>query len=97
MVVKDAAVSSSGHSEKFVEIGGRRYSHIFDPRRGKPVSTAIASVSVLAPTAMESDALTKPFFMLSESEQSRLLRSFPGCRVWVGYWQKLEASVPAAR
>lgn len=79
----DRAVSTSGHSEKFVEAGGRRYSHIFDPRRGEPVSTEVATVSVEAASAMESDALTKPFFMLSEREQRRLRRAFPHARVWI--------------
>lgn len=95
LTLRDAAVSSSGHSEKFVEVGGRRYSHIFDPRRGKPVSTEVTSVSVLATTAMESDALTKPFFMLSRSKQAKLLQSFPRCRVWVGHGQRIRALAPS--
>ena len=84
LLVCDAAVSSSGHSEHYVEISGRRYSHIFDPQFGEPVASDIATVSVLAPTAMESDALTKPFFILGGREQESLLRRFPGSGVYIG-------------
>lgn len=82
ILLRDMAASTSGHSEKFVEAGGRRYSHIFDPRRGEPVSTAIATVTVEAASAMESDALTKPFFILNEREQAGLRHAFPQIQVW---------------
>ena len=81
IILRDQAASTSGHSEKFVESGGRRHSHIFDPRRGEPVSTEIRSVTVEAATAMESDALTKPFFILDPGGQARLREAFPGLRV----------------
>jgi thiamine biosynthesis lipoprotein len=80
--LRDRAASTSGHSEKFVDIGGRRYSHIFDPRRGAPVSTEVATVTVEADSAMQSDALTKPFFILNEREQSRLRLAFATARIW---------------
>ncbi len=83
--LRNAAVSSSGHSEHFVEISGRRYSHIFNPQLGAPVATDVTTVSVLAPTAMASDALTKPFFILNQEKQKELLRQFPGTRAFVGY------------
>jgi thiamine biosynthesis lipoprotein len=81
--LRDTAASTSGHSEKFVEVGGHRYSHIFDPRRGEPVSTRIATVTVQAASAMESDALTKPFFILNDREQAGLRQAFPHTRVWI--------------
>jgi thiamine biosynthesis lipoprotein len=34
--VGDAAVCTSGNYARFVEIEGRRYSHIIDPRSGRP-------------------------------------------------------------
>jgi thiamine biosynthesis lipoprotein len=54
--LSNCAVSTSGDLHQFVEIGGKRYSHIVDPRTGLGLTERIA-VSVIAPTATLSDAL----------------------------------------
>jgi thiamine biosynthesis lipoprotein len=71
--LRDNSVSTSGVSERSVEIAGRRYSHIFDPRTGEPVE-GVCQVSVVARTATESDALTKAAFVLSRAAVTQLLR-----------------------
>ena len=43
--------------------GGKKYGHILDPRTGWPVE-GLLSVTVLAPTAAEADALSTAFFVL---------------------------------
>jgi len=57
------AVATSGDYERFVMIDGKRYHHIIDPRTGFP-STQCQSVSVLAPSAEEADALATYLFVL---------------------------------
>jgi thiamine biosynthesis lipoprotein len=54
LVLTGQAVCTSGNYERFAEIGGKRYSHIIDPRTGRPVSLA-PSVTVVAPTAAVAD------------------------------------------
>ena len=44
----DRSVSTSGNYERFVEIQGRRYSHIVDPRTGR-TAESVPSVTVIAP------------------------------------------------
>jgi thiamine biosynthesis lipoprotein len=61
--LKDESMSTSGDYEKFFEAGGKIYSHIMDPRTGYPAS-GMLSVSVIAPRALDSEAWTKPFFVL---------------------------------
>lgn len=56
------AVATSGSYERYVEIDGRRYSHIIDPRTGRPVERQ-GSVSVIADTAERADALSTAFFV----------------------------------
>ena len=57
---KNAAVSTSGDAERFVEIGGKRYSHIVDPRTGLGVVDR-SSVTVVAPDGATADGLaTRP-------------------------------------
>jgi len=51
-----SAVCTSGDYERYVEIGGKRFSHIIDPRTGMPVED-MSSVSVIAPDAATADAL----------------------------------------
>ncbi len=53
------SVATSGDYEKFVVIGGKRYSHTINPRTGLPV-TGIKSVSVISPFAELCDALATP-------------------------------------
>lgn len=60
--LKDQSLSTSGDYEKFFEAGGKIYSHIMDPRTGYP-ATGTASVSVVAPETLTSEAWTKPFFV----------------------------------
>lgn len=50
------ALATSGHSANGIS-GPISSSHIIDPRIGRPAATTLASVSVLASTAMEADAL----------------------------------------
>jgi thiamine biosynthesis lipoprotein len=52
----NCAVSTSGDLHQFVEIGGKRYSHILDPATGLGLTERLA-VSVIAPTATLGDAL----------------------------------------
>jgi thiamine biosynthesis lipoprotein len=60
--LKDTSLSTSGSYEKFFWADGRIYSHIMDPRTGYP-ARGTASVSVLAPRAIDSEAWAKPYFV----------------------------------
>lgn len=62
--VRGQAVSTSGSSENFFVSDGRRYSHIFDPRTGRPVANGLLSVTVVAPSGMASDALSTAAFVM---------------------------------
>jgi thiamine biosynthesis lipoprotein len=54
--------TSGGAFQHFVH-DGRVYGHILDPRTGEP-ATGPASVTVLAPTAADADALSTAFYLL---------------------------------
>lgn len=61
--LRDQALATSGSTYQFFRSGGKRYSHIIDPRTGRP-SVGILSTTVLASTATESDALSTAFFVM---------------------------------
>jgi thiamine biosynthesis lipoprotein len=69
LALKDRALSVAGASEKAFEAGGVRYSHIMDPRTGRPVQ-GVLSVAVLASSGTAGDALDDAFFVLGP-ERSR--------------------------
>ena len=77
VLLRDNSVSTSGVSEKSVQMGGRRYSHIFDLRTGEPVE-GVCQVSVVATTATESDALTKAAFILSRDSITQMFEKRRG-------------------
>jgi thiamine biosynthesis lipoprotein len=72
-----SSLSTSGISEKSIQVGSHRYSHIFDPRTGEPVE-GMCQVTVIAPSATESDALTKAAFILPRNSVLDLCRRRAG-------------------
>ncbi|MFP4056090.1 MAG: FAD:protein FMN transferase [Candidatus Brocadiia bacterium] len=55
ILLRDRAVATSGDYEQFGMVDGRRYSHILDPRTGRPVED-MTSVTVVAADPMTADA-----------------------------------------
>jgi len=62
LFLKDMSMSTSGSYEKFFAADGRTYSHIMDPRTGYPAQGS-ASVSVVSPRTIDSEAWAKPYFV----------------------------------
>lgn len=60
--LRDCGMATSGSGEQYFEVEGKRYGHIIDPRTGAPVEGR-ASVTVIAPTAAEADALATAFYV----------------------------------
>jgi thiamine biosynthesis lipoprotein len=63
MRVVNMALATSGNYEKYVMIGGRRYSHTINPRTGLPV-TGVKSVTILCPNAEVADAMATPVMIM---------------------------------
>lgn len=78
----NAAVSTSGDLYQFVEIDGVRYSHVLDPRTGKPL-TGRRSVTVIAPTGGRADALAKAASVLPPDRALALIESTPGAALYM--------------
>lgn len=74
--LRDRALATSGTTYQFFRAGGKRYSHIIDPRTGYP-TTGTLSTTVLAPTATEADALSTAFFVLGPAKTQEFCRRRP--------------------
>ncbi|MFM7183353.1 MAG: FAD:protein FMN transferase [Planctomycetota bacterium] len=77
LVLEHAAVTTSGDATQFVEIDGRRYSHIVDPRTGVGVSGP-AAVTVVAPDGVTADALATAASVLGPAAGPAVVERFPG-------------------
>jgi FAD:protein FMN transferase len=78
--LKDRALSVAGTSEKSFEAGGVRYSHIMDPRTGRPVQGVLSAV-VLTSSGTAGDALDDAFFVLGPARARAYLRQWPNTEV----------------
>ena len=67
----DAALSTSGDYERFFDEGGQRYHHIIDPKTGKSASK-VRSATIIAPTALQTDGLSKTAFVLGPDEAMKI-------------------------
>jgi thiamine biosynthesis lipoprotein len=63
VILKNEAISTSGNLEKFFWADGKIWGHIIDPRTGYPAQGTL-SVSVIAPRSIDSEAWTKPYYIL---------------------------------
>lgn len=77
VAVTDRAVCTSGNYRRFVEIDGRRYGHIVDPRTGWPVSHDTLSATVIAPACTEAGILSTASYILGGDEGLRFIESAP--------------------
>jgi thiamine biosynthesis lipoprotein len=70
----DGAIATSGDYRRYFWHDGRRYSHIIDPRKGRPVEHQLASVTVVDQTAMRADAYATALLVLGPEVGLRLAR-----------------------
>ena len=78
--LRDRAVATSGVQQRFIEIEGRRYSHIIDPRTGWPAAEA-PSVTVVARDGLTADAWATVFSVVTLDEGRRLAATLEGVGV----------------
>lgn len=78
LLLAHAAVTTSGDAFQAVEIDGRRYSHIVDPRTGLGVAGP-AAVTVIAPDCATADALATAASVLGPERATAVFADEPGC------------------
>lgn len=62
------AITTSGDYRNYYEEDGQRYSHLIDPRTGRPVDHRLASVTVLHPLAARADAFATGLMILGPDD-----------------------------
>jgi len=78
ITLRDQALSVSGSQGQWVEIGGRRYGHIIDPRSGEPLIRARQAV-VVSQRAALAEALSLALLVLDAETGLALVAAQPDC------------------
>ena len=76
VLLRDAAISTSGDAEQFVVINGVRYSHLVDPFTGMGL-TGRRSVTVIARHGINADSMTKVASILPPKRAIEIFDSQP--------------------
>ncbi len=103
LYLRNCSVATSGDLYQRLEINGKRYSHIVDPRTGVGL-TDHSQVTVIARRGIEADALSKVLAVLGPEEGGRIIEESPevvarvirapagGEEEWVSRgWKEMEA------
>lgn len=80
-----AAISTSGDTEQFLDINGKRYSHIVNPQTGLGL-TSRTIVTVIANRGIEADSLATAVSVLGANRGLALAESLPGVAAFLLTW-----------
>jgi thiamine biosynthesis lipoprotein len=75
LILRNTAVSTSGDRNQFVEIDGRRYSHVVDARTGMALADS-RGVTVIARRGIDADSLATAACILGKPIKTRHARYF---------------------
>lgn len=76
--LEDQALATSGDYRNFYNIEGQTYSHIIDPRTGRPVQNGVVSASVMTDNCTLADGLATALMVMGHKEGVALLDRLPG-------------------
>ncbi len=82
LLLKEMAVATSGDIYQYVELNGKRYSHIVDPRTGIGL-TRRRNVTALAPDGTDADWLATACSVLPWRKSLQLIKKIPGAALLV--------------
>lgn len=82
VLLHNCAISTSGDTEQFVIIDGKRYSHVVDPRTGYGLSGRMMC-TVIAADGLDSDPLAKVIVFLGPDGAERVAQAYPKVKYYL--------------
>jgi thiamine biosynthesis lipoprotein len=83
VALRDAALATSGDYRQFFVRDGVKYSHILDPRTGRPLANGVVSVSVRAPDCTLADGLATAVMVMGPDAGIAAVARLPGVAAFV--------------
>ena len=83
--LKDKAITTSGSYEKYRVLAGKPISHHINPQTGYPLTNSTLSVTVIANTAMEADALDNYLMYLKPEQAISFIEGIPNAEAYIVY------------
>lgn len=80
--LSNVGIATSGGNYRYLEHEGKKYSHIVNPKTSVGLTTHIRT-TVIAPDGTLADALATAFSVAGIIEGKKLLKKFPGTKVWL--------------
>ena len=77
--ISNKSAVTSGSYERFVDIEGKRYQHIIDPRTGWPSESDIVSATVIADSSLQADMLATTTCLAGSEGFFELALRHPDC------------------
>ena len=75
LYLHNKAFATSGDYRNYFECEGKRFSHIFDPRNGYPITNGVVSVSIVADTCTVADGLATAVMVLGPKKGLELVNT----------------------
>ena len=66
--LSQVAMATSGDYRNYFFYDGKHYSHIINPKTGKPIEHALASVTVISKTCMDADGLATALLVMGTNK-----------------------------
>ena len=76
VLISNKAITTSGNYRKFKKLGSKYFSHIIDPKIGRPVNNGIISVSVIADDAVTADALDNALMVMGIVKSFKFIQRY---------------------
>ncbi|WP_290535882.1 FAD:protein FMN transferase [Alistipes sp.] len=83
IAMHEGGMATSGNYRRYyLDAGGRKVAHTIDPRTGRSALSRLLSVTVVAPTCAEADALGTMFLAMGADGALEAVRKMPDAKVY---------------